>query len=512
MADGEVAFDSGVDYVLDAGGKRKHAFIFRATENLWKALEEASKKDVNITVQFPHLQSKGEQGKIIFGENDDHEFEEQQSKGNVPLTGSNVTEVARVDRKGRQVSVIALVRNKLVIKQKLNKAQINRIHQSTIEAETEKNSFVTQQTEAVPEQEIVMKTSMPKRGGRAARPVGRGAGSLARPGPPAGLQGRTSPAPGAGSANLRNRAVHLLAPRNQSFQALEKTLRCTTDETRSNLQTILALIATQHMGEFELKPQSYKEVQVHTWGAYDARERELVLERMKQAFDKLGLSEADRQQYLEKKDIPQQQAPAPISRVPEPLIDPAVQLPVPKMRDLKNFGKKPAAKKTKAAAGGKKGAKQGAKSQEEGDGPKPPPGKKQKVGPGRGEDAGNWAGSRKNSPPGGWGRSSPSDPYPSITNASQYQHYYKEFQDNYPRYLELAERLKKNNDETLEIQDRIKHYPEKSKEYLDLKAKLQARYRSVYKDLQSWLEEYNQLHDKLSAIKTQIHNYNLQNE
>ncbi|KAG0300446.1 hypothetical protein BGZ98_009176 [Dissophora globulifera] len=136
-----------------------------------------------------------------------------------------------------------------------------------------------------------LRTYVLKKGSKSARPA---PGSTPGAPAPASTPVRRPPSPppstaaAAGTAvPLKTRVVQLLALQSRGTEEREllKILRVGAE----NLQSILLTVADLSGGRYILKPETYKEVKIHDWKNYSAKERQAVMKNASAAFDKLGL-------------------------------------------------------------------------------------------------------------------------------------------------------------------------------------------------------------------------------
>ncbi|KAG0065342.1 hypothetical protein BGZ89_008407 [Linnemannia elongata] len=86
---------------------------------------------------------------------------------------------------------------------------------------------------------------------------------------------------------LRTRIIQLIAqhPRGAEEKELMKMLKVSLED----LQSILSSIANYSGGRYVLRPETYKEVKIHDWKNYSAKQRDIVINNAIAAFDMLGL-------------------------------------------------------------------------------------------------------------------------------------------------------------------------------------------------------------------------------
>ena len=102
---------------------------------------------------------------------------------------------------------------------------------------------------------------------------------------------------------IRIPLIHLLAIRPLSAKFLARELRCKEDEVLEALSKI-GREARLDPSKFDLKDQSFKELDVWSWKYPDQHDRELAIQRATSAFDRMRLSPRDSifQKLLPKED------------------------------------------------------------------------------------------------------------------------------------------------------------------------------------------------------------------
>ncbi|KAK3826723.1 MAG: hypothetical protein J3R72DRAFT_457612 [Linnemannia gamsii] len=125
-----------------------------------------------------------------------------------------------------------------------------------------------------------------------AKPVaGRRAQSPPRAEPPVPTATAAAAAAAAAASGtivpLRTRIVQLIAqhPRGAEEKELMKMLKVSLED----LQSILSSIANYSGGRYVLRPETYKDVKIHDWKNYSAKQRDIVINNAIAAFDTLGL-------------------------------------------------------------------------------------------------------------------------------------------------------------------------------------------------------------------------------
>ncbi|KAF9902523.1 hypothetical protein EC991_004815 [Linnemannia zychae] len=86
---------------------------------------------------------------------------------------------------------------------------------------------------------------------------------------------------------LRTRIVQLIAPHPRGVE--EKELMRMLKVSQEDLQSILSSIANYSGGRYVLRPETYKEVKIHDWKSYSAKQRDIAINNATAAFDMLGL-------------------------------------------------------------------------------------------------------------------------------------------------------------------------------------------------------------------------------
>ncbi|KAG9069050.1 hypothetical protein KI688_009940 [Linnemannia hyalina] len=86
---------------------------------------------------------------------------------------------------------------------------------------------------------------------------------------------------------LRTRIIQLIAqhPRGAEERELMRMLKVGLED----LQSILSSVANYSGGRYVLRPETYKEVKIHDWKNYSAKQRDIVINNAIAAFDMLGL-------------------------------------------------------------------------------------------------------------------------------------------------------------------------------------------------------------------------------
>ncbi|RKP04886.1 hypothetical protein THASP1DRAFT_33299 [Thamnocephalis sphaerospora] len=95
------------------------------------------------------------------------------------------------------------------------------------------------------------------------------------------------------TTSLRARLLHLLAIEPTDISLLQTKLM----QRPETIMLDLRMIADRHGTVYALKPECYRDVNAHDW-EYTDEERQIVLERARQAFDQLGLPANARERIM----------------------------------------------------------------------------------------------------------------------------------------------------------------------------------------------------------------------
>ncbi|KAF7726096.1 hypothetical protein EC973_009071 [Apophysomyces ossiformis] len=204
---------------------------------------------------------------------------------------------------GNQISFVSNVTHNARMKQVLSLEDKARIRDRTAAAEREKRARHIELLDIV----NTPTTTPPKRPNvKASRPSPFASSS--QPNPPARLE----PSPTINST-LRERMIHLLAIRPCPIGQLTTMLKATAADLLPLLKKV-AICAKNSDNHWYLRPEIYKEIRIWEWSRYDDKERALVIENTKEAYDrllKLSPNAPERANLIPRKPKPQTLVPPP---------------------------------------------------------------------------------------------------------------------------------------------------------------------------------------------------------
>ncbi|KAG0172354.1 hypothetical protein DFQ28_009854 [Apophysomyces sp. BC1034] len=141
-----------------------------------------------------------------------------------------------------------------------------------------------------------------------------------KPGRPSPLAASSQPNPSTRlefsptiNSSLRERTIHLLAIRPCPMSQLTTMLKATAADLQPLLKKV-AISANNNDIQWYLRPEIYTEIRIWEWSRYDDKERALVIENAKEAYDrllKLSHNAPERANLIPRKPKPQTLVPPP---------------------------------------------------------------------------------------------------------------------------------------------------------------------------------------------------------